>query len=162
MERRQIVQVATATAIAHSLVTILGCRAAPTGAAAPTPGAAAPPSPSTPELAQLAATTADCVRAGEACLEHCIRSLAAGSSMMAECAKSVQQMIPICRALSSLSAMGSTHARALAGACADVCAECAAVCEPHVGHHAECKACFEACRSSEAAARAVARGGSAP
>jgi Cys-rich four helix bundle protein (predicted Tat secretion target) len=151
MERRQILQVATATAVAHGLITVMGCRADQKGAEAPTP---APPA--TQPLAHLAQTTADCVRAGEACLEHCIRSLASGSTMMADCAKSVQQMIPICRALSSLSAMGSKHAQAVAVSCADACAECAAVCEPHAGHHAECKACFEACRSSEAAARALA------
>ena len=138
----------------------MGCRAAPTGVAAPAPGTAPPsPSPSSPELTKLSESTADCARAGEVCLEHCIRSLASGSTMMAECARSVQQMIPICRALSSLSAMGSAHARALAATCADVCAECAKVCEPHMGHHAECKACFEACRSSEAAARALAGAG---
>jgi Cys-rich four helix bundle protein (predicted Tat secretion target) len=156
MDRRQVVQVAAATALAHGLVTVMGCRAAPQGAAAPTPGTAPPPSPASPELAKLSATTADCVRVGEACLEHCIRSLASGSSMMADCAKAVQQMIPVCRAISSLSAMGSTHARALAATCAAVCAECASVCEPHVGHHAECKACFDACRNAEAAARALA------
>jgi Cys-rich four helix bundle protein (predicted Tat secretion target) len=151
MERRQILQVATATAVAHGLVTIMGCRADQKGAAAPTPAA-----PSAPRFANLAQTTADCVRAGEACLEHCIRNLASGSTMMAECAKSVQQMIPICRALSSLSAMGSKHVHALARSCADACAECASACEPHAGHHAECKACLDACRNSEAAARALA------
>lgn len=156
MDRRQVVQVATATAIAHGLVTVMGCRAEQKPAASPGQAAAASPSPSTPELAKLAASTADCVRVGEACLEHCIRSLASGSNMMAECAKAVQQMIPLCRAMSSLSAMGSKHARALAKLCAEACAECAAACEPHIGHHAECKACFEACRASEAAARAVA------
>lgn len=74
---------------------------------------------------------------------------------MADCAASVQQMLAVCRATSSLCAMGSKYAASMAKLCAEACADCAKLCEPHAGHHAECKACFEACRLTEAAARAL-------
>lgn len=158
-----MVQVAASTALAHGVITVLGCHAEQKPAAAGAPpgphhGHDGPvaPSPVTPELARLAEAASDCVRAGETCLEHCIRSLASGSRMMADCAALVEQMLPLCRAMASLSAMGSKHAKALAALCITACAECAAECEKHAGHHAECKACFEACRATEAAARAIA------
>jgi Cys-rich four helix bundle protein (predicted Tat secretion target) len=167
MNRRQVVQVTAGTAIAHGIVTVLGCKAEQKPANAPAsapnkdkgqPHAAAvapAASPVTQPLAKLAGASAECVRAGEACLEHCIRHLSTGSTMMADCAKIVQQMLAVCRAASSLSAMGSKYAATMAKLCAEACRDCAKVCEPHAGHHAECKACLEACRVTEAAARGV-------
>ncbi|HSC89487.1 MAG TPA: Csp1 family four helix bundle copper storage protein [Polyangiaceae bacterium] len=162
MDRRQVFQVAAGTALAHGLVTVLACHAEPKSAtpsssphAGHDPATAAAPSPVTPELARLAATASACVSAAETCLAHCIRSLASGSTMMADCAALVEQMIPICRAMASLAAMGSHHARALAALCATACAECAVECEKHAHHHDECKACAAACRETERAARAL-------
>jgi Cys-rich four helix bundle protein (predicted Tat secretion target) len=161
MKRREVFQVASGTAIAHTVVTVFGCAAAPKTAEAPKadPAKAPPPpvavSPVTPALAKAAEAAAHCVVACETCLEHCIRDLSTGSTMMAECAKIVQQMLVLCRAMASLAAMGSPHAKQLAALCIEVCVECRTACEKHAGHHAECKACAEACAACEAACKAL-------
>ena len=159
MNRRQMIQVAASTAVAHGVVTVLGCQAAPKTASAAGEQRhepkTTPPSPVTPEGARLAAAASDCVRVGETCLEHCLRSLSAGSDMMALCARLVEEMLPICRATATLGAIGSKRLKAMAQLCADACGECAAECEKHAGHHAECKACFEACKATEVLARAL-------
>ncbi len=158
MKRREVFQVMAGTAVAHSLVTVLGCGAqtpaasahdhpggAPTGAA---PGGGSPVSEAHEKVAKLAA---DCLVVGETCLEHCVRSLSSGSTMMAECAAEVQQMLAVCRAMASLAAMGSSYAKKLAPLSGDACSACAAACGKHAGHHAECAACEAACRAVVAA-----------
>jgi Cys-rich four helix bundle protein (predicted Tat secretion target) len=112
-------------------------------------------SPVTPAMKKAADAAAHCAVVGETCMEHCIRSLSSGSQMMAECAKTVQQMLVLCRAMASLAAMGSPHAKELAKLCAAVCAECKAVCEKHAGHHDECKNCAESCAACEEACKAL-------
>lgn len=160
MNRREALQVATATAVAHSLVNVFGCAATPKAAEAPAPGpqdrAPVPVSPVTPAFTKAAEAAAHCATVGETCLEHCIRDLSTGSTMMADCAKSVQQMLAMCRAMASLAAMGSRYAKELAPLCAKVCANCHAECEKHAGHHAECKACSDSCAVCEEACRALA------
>lgn len=167
MNRRQMIQVAASTAVAHGVVTVLGCQAEQKSKPASSGDGATghehhhaeagktPASPVTPELSRLADAAAACIRAGETCLEHCLRSLGTGDTMLARCARLVEEMLPLCRATSSLAAMGSERARAIAKLCADACADCAAECEKHADHHSECKACLEACRATEAAARAL-------
>lgn len=162
MKRREMIQVASGTAIAHTVVTVLGCAAAPkTAAVAPpsepakVPAAPVAATPVTPAHAKAAELAAACAVACETCLEHCIRDLATGSTMMADCAKIVQQMQVLCRAMASLAAMGSPYAKGLAPLCIQGCIECRTACEKHAGHHAECKACAEACAACEAACRAL-------
>ncbi len=161
MQRREVLQVATATALAHSLVSALGCGAAPTQATPespkpePAPPAPQGSSPVTEALARAAEAAAHCAVTGEICLEHCIRDLSSGSRMMADCAKVVQQMIPLCRALASLAAMGSPYAKEVAALCSRACAECHAECKKHAGHHKECKACAEACAACKEACDAL-------
>ena len=94
--------------------------------------------------------------AGESCLEHAIRLLGSGDTMLARCAVQVNQMLAVCRSMSALAAMGSDYARELASLCKRACSECAAECEAHAGHHAECKACFEACKETLKALEALA------
>ncbi len=163
MDRRQIFQVAASTALAHGVVTVLGCSAAGTKRVeGPVTG---PPthdpepiavSPVTSEMKTAAQAALRCAVVGETCLEHCIRSLSSGSTMMAECAKTVQQMIALCRAVASLAAMGSPHVKEVARICARACADCRAACEKHAGHHVECKDCADSCAACEAACLALA------
>jgi Cys-rich four helix bundle protein (predicted Tat secretion target) len=152
MNRRELVRVAVGTTVAHGLVTVLSC-AAQTAAqdpAAPAHGGHGnPPSTGASEaLLQVATKASHCVVVGEACLEHCIRLLSSGDTMLAGCAKQVQQMLAVCRSMSSLAAMGSEYAGEMAALCKKACEACASECEKHAGHHAECKACFEACRDT--------------
>jgi Cys-rich four helix bundle protein (predicted Tat secretion target) len=101
-----------------------------------------------PSNVGFAASTADCVEKGDACLQHCIASLSTGDTMMAECAAAVNQMLAVCRGMGTLAVSNSKHLKAAAQLCVDVCTDCAAACEPHVGHHDTCKACHEACKRS--------------
>lgn len=92
-----------------------------------------------------------CVRTGQECLDHCVRSLSTGDKMMAECAGTVRAMLPLCAEVAELSMLDSAHLKALAAVCAKACRDCEAACKKHSGHHAECKACMESCAKCAAA-----------
>ncbi|MFZ5444544.1 MAG: Csp1 family four helix bundle copper storage protein [Myxococcota bacterium] len=87
-----------------------------------------------------------CIRAGQECLDHCVRSLSTGDKMMAECAGTVRAMLPLCEAVAQLALLDSKHLKELAAVCAKACRDCEAACKKHAGHHAECKACMESCK----------------
>lgn len=103
--------------------------------------------------AGLAAAAAACVQVGEECLQHCLSLLADGDESLGDCAKSVQQMLAICRAAGPLVYAGSKHLRAFAEVCAAVCGDCETACRKHESHHAICKACAEACAKTVAEAK---------
>jgi Cys-rich four helix bundle protein (predicted Tat secretion target) len=112
--------------------------------AAATPDAGAPVAEG-PANAALYESALGCLRAGEICLQHCIKSLSAGEKMMVECAGTVRAMLPLCEALSKLALQNSPHLKALAAVCAKACRDCEAACKKHANHHAECKGCYESC-----------------
>lgn len=89
--------------------------------------------------------TADCMKAGEACLAHCLVLLGQGDKEMAGCAKAVNEMLALCTALFKLASQNSSRVPALAKVVADACASCEKECRKHDKKHAECKACAEAC-----------------
>ncbi len=93
----------------------------------------------------LVAAVNDCTSKGEACLSHCMETFVQGDTMMAECADAVQQMLPVCRAMSSLAVYDSKHLSDLAKACMGVCTDCEKVCRDHAEHQQECKDCADAC-----------------
>jgi Cys-rich four helix bundle protein (predicted Tat secretion target) len=93
----------------------------------------------------LAAAAADCVRVGERCLQHCLDLLAVGDQSLGECAKSVNQMLAVCRAVGPMADAGSKHLASLARVCRDVCTDCERECRKHESHHDVCKQCAEAC-----------------
>jgi len=165
MNRRNLAQVVASTAVAHVAVSVMGCQAQTSPKLAKEgdahdhedhPAPASDASPVSPELSNVAKKTADCVVVGETCLEHCIRSLASGSTMMADCAKQVHQMLAICRSMSNLAAMGSEYSAEMAQICKKACGACAAECKKHAGHHAECKACHDACTETLSALEGLA------
>lgn len=121
------------------------------GSTAPT---AAAPGPSA-VVAAFAAAAQGCVTQGEICQAHCIRTLSAGDTSMAACARSVTEMLAVCRAVTSLANLDSKHLKALAAVCIATCTDCEAACKEHAAHHAECKACMEACAETIKAARAL-------
>jgi len=165
MKRRELAQVALGTAVAHSFVTVLGCNAQ-SNAKSPASGheghahhdkkEVAAESPVTAPMKRVADAAARCVVAGETCLEHCLRDLSSGETMMSACARQVQQMLAICRSMSSLAAMGSMYAQEMSALCKKACSNCATECKKHAGHHDECKACYEACMETIAAIEALA------
>lgn len=87
----------------------------------------------------------DCVRRGEACVPHCVDTLAKGDTMLAECLESVLAMMPVCTAVSRLATIDAPRLKELAKVCGDICADCEKVCRKHESHHAVCKACADAC-----------------
>ena len=107
-----------------------------------------------PDLS-LARTLAECGVAGNACMAHCIRLLSTGDTSMADCAKSVSDMLAICGAMERIAVTESPFRKDLAALCLRVCEACAEVCAKHADHHAECKGCKLACEASVAALRAV-------
>lgn len=95
--------------------------------------------------AALIAAAGDCVAKGDACLAHCLVLLGEGDKAMAECAKSVNSLLPLCGALQKLAAQGSAYTSALAKVALESCTECEKMCRKHAEKHAECKACMDSC-----------------
>jgi Cys-rich four helix bundle protein (predicted Tat secretion target) len=89
--------------------------------------------------------TSNCIAKGETCLAHCLVLLGDGDKAMAECARSVNQMLASCDALQKLATQGSRLVGAMAAVALDACTECEKACKKHADKHAECKACMEAC-----------------
>jgi Cys-rich four helix bundle protein (predicted Tat secretion target) len=106
--------------------------------------------------ATLASAAGSCVVTGQACLAHCLVLLGAGDTSLAECAKSVDQLLVLCTALQALAAQGSKTTPALAKVALDVCTACEKECRKHEGKHAECKACAESCAACAKECKAVA------
>lgn len=102
------------------------------------------------------AAAGKCVVDAEVCLAHCIRQLSEGDQSMAECAKAVNQMLALCKALESLAAQRSPLTPVLAKLCIEACKQCADACKEHAPHHAECKACYESCLACIEACEKVA------
>lgn len=97
------------------------------------------------KFAPLAASVADCLQTGEACLAHCLVLLGKGDKEMAACAQSVNQMLAVCGALGKLAGQEAKYTAAMAKVAADICADCEKECRKHDKKHAECKACGDAC-----------------
>lgn len=87
----------------------------------------------------------DCIKTGEACSHHCIQLIKGGDTSLGECLEVVDQMLPMCQALSTLASADSNHLYEFAQVCAAVCKDCEQECEVHADKHAECKACMESC-----------------
>jgi Cys-rich four helix bundle protein (predicted Tat secretion target) len=106
--------------------------------------------------AKLAGSASQCIVAGQTCLAHCIVLLGGGDTSIADCAKSVNQMLALCNALQSLATQGSATTPALAKVTLDVCTACEKECRKHEAKHAECKACADSCASCAKECKAVA------
>jgi Cys-rich four helix bundle protein (predicted Tat secretion target) len=98
--------------------------------------------------AALARTASACVAAGEACLAHCHNMLAANTSM-ADCAKSVSEVIAICTALEKLAAQNAPALAKQAAVALDACKRCEAQCRKFASMP-QCKACADACAACAA------------
>jgi len=87
----------------------------------------------------------DCVKKGQACIEHCIGLFKVGDTSVAECADMVQEMLAMCTALSQFASYQSKHLADLAKVCISVCEDCEKECRKHEKKHVACKACADSC-----------------
>ena len=85
----------------------------------------------------------NCVKKGEACIQHCLAHF--GDETLAECAASVQEMLPICATLSKLASYESRHLKEYLKVCIQVCKDCEKACRVHENTHVPCKECADAC-----------------
>lgn len=87
-----------------------------------------------------------CVKTGQLCLNHCLGEFQKGNADMAGCAASVQQMLAMCGAFSTMVSLESAHLAKTAQACIDVCEDCVQACKKHADKHQVCKDCMHACK----------------
>jgi len=115
-----------------------------------TPSTAGEPSEAQQALAKA---IGHCIEAGDMCLAHCLVVLGAGETELAECARSVRDMLAICAATQTLVASNSPYLKSAVQLCVTSCTDCERACRKHAEHHAVCKACADACAATINAAR---------
>ena len=138
--RRDLMVAGAAAVAAHA--------AAARGADAPAPAAG--------PAQVFARAAAECVRTGEACLQHCLTLLSKGDTSLADCAQMVNQMLAVCRAVGPIADANGKYLRQTAQLCRDVCTDCERACRVHAEHHAICKECADDCVALVAAAKPLA------
>ena len=74
---------------------------------------------------------------------------------MPDCAKKVNEMMPICKAFSYQLAANSPDMTALSEVGKQVCKDCEVECRKHDDKHTECKECGDACEQVVAAIDAM-------
>ncbi len=89
----------------------------------------------------------DCIKTGQACIEHCIGLFKTGDTSVAECADTVQEMLAMCTALTQMASYNSKQLPQVARICREVCLSCEKECRKHEDKHAQCKACAESCET---------------
>ncbi len=144
MNRRELLSTASGLAVLGAVPALAQNKDAKAPPPASAPVLTAPTNKALIEAAEA------CARAGRDCLEMCVRTLASGDTMMAECSLTVRQMLPLCEAVADLARVNSAHLKAVAAICAKACRECEKVCQKHASHHAECKACQDSCHACAA------------
>ena len=94
----------------------------------------------------LVAVATECSTTGEACLKMCFDMLQTGDTAMAECARSVRELVIACDALAGMATHDSAHLAAYAKVTAKICEECREQCTTH-DEHSQCRDCANACES---------------
>jgi len=133
MRRREIIT-------AGAGILSAGILSASVAQAAKTEGAAGPY-----DSNSLIEAASSCVKVGEVCRQHCVDLLSSGDKSLAQCLKTVNEMLTMCKALLELSAQRSSHLAKFAVICEDVCKNCEKACRVHESSHAPCKNCAESC-----------------
>ena len=100
-----------------------------------------------PAHKSLATAAGACVADGQACLDHCLDLLGSGHKELADCAKSVTQLVSICGALQNLANQDSKYLSRVASVASDACQDCEQECKKHADKHEVCKRCAESCRA---------------
>jgi len=91
----------------------------------------------------LADAAAGCVAAGDTCLPHCLDLLGKRDTLLAECARTVRQMLVVRSAIGPLADAGSKHREDDARPCVAACIDCEEACK-HAHHHAPSERCADA------------------
>jgi Cys-rich four helix bundle protein (predicted Tat secretion target) len=110
--------------------------------------AAAKTSPRASPHQAIIDATKRCETVGNACLKHCQRLTRRGDKSLADCMRSVSDMLPVCTAMNRLAVQDAKRLKDLAKVCADICRDCEAECRKHEFHHVECQRCAEACAAT--------------
>lgn len=102
------------------------------------------------KLAAVRESTADCLKKGKACADHCKKEISAGDQDFGKCYSSVRAMMILCDATGKLAALKSTQIRGVLDACISSLETCRDACLEHKEHfahgmHLQCKACEESC-----------------
>ncbi|MGD8207521.1 MAG: four-helix bundle copper-binding protein [Thiohalocapsa sp.] len=87
----------------------------------------------------------DCVVKAQQCIAHCLVAFQEGDNSLADCARKVNEMLPICKAFSYQLAANSPYVTSLSAVCKQACEDCEDECRKHEDKHVECKDCAEAC-----------------
>lgn len=98
----------------------------------------------------------DCVKSGQACLDHCIELFKMGDNSVANCADKVTEMLAMCTALSQMASYQSKHLAKFAKVCAAVCKDCKKACDEHADKHKACKDCSDSCKDCIKACEKIA------
>jgi len=102
----------------------------------------------------LAKAIAQCITAGDTCLDHCLTILGTGDTSLAECGKAVRNMLAVCNATQILVTGKPAYITPAVQLCIDACTDCERACRKHEDRHAICKACADACAATVKAAHA--------
>ncbi|HVO27002.1 MAG TPA: Csp1 family four helix bundle copper storage protein [Candidatus Margulisiibacteriota bacterium] len=145
IERRDLLRVGVALAAYASVA-----RAADEAA----PKSAVSVSAASNEAQAFAQAIAQCITAGNACLDHCLAMLGSGDTSLAECSKAVRNMLAVCNATQVLVLSKPGYVKAAVQLCIDACTDCERACRKHAEHHAACKTCGDACAATVKAAHA--------
>jgi Cys-rich four helix bundle protein (predicted Tat secretion target) len=97
------------------------------------------------KYAALVAAAADCVKTGQVCIDHCLDMFAQGDNATAACARSVNQLLPVCAALQQLAAQNSRYLPRYASLAREICRDCEQECRKHENQHASCRDCAQSC-----------------
>jgi len=103
----------------------------------------------------LVATASHCVTAGEQCVKICFDLLAQKDTAMAECGRSVGELISECTSLIRLAAYGSPYLKEAAKLTMLICDRCEKECLKHKGHQ-QCLDCANACKECSKACKKYA------
>jgi Cys-rich four helix bundle protein (predicted Tat secretion target) len=98
----------------------------------------------------------NCVVKSQQCIAHCLVAFQEGDTTLADCARKVNEMSPICGAFSYQLASNSPYVNALSRVCRQACEDCEAACREHEDKHVECRECAEACAQLISAIDALA------
>jgi Cys-rich four helix bundle protein (predicted Tat secretion target) len=112
------------------------------------------------ELKKSLEATFKCLQDAYACIAQCTNVLQSGDTSMADCQRTVLNMVTVCEAFTKLGTYNTAdekQIKALAALCSTICKECEKACEPHAKHHTECKNCMNSCKDCAKACDAYAK-----
>ncbi len=102
---------------------------------------------STNPYGNLIDATLDCIKEGDACLNHCYDSFAAGDTSLAACARAITNMSALCEASVKSAGFNSPYTKELVAVCVKAVRECEGECNKHAKKHPLCEASAKACRT---------------